>query len=170
MGRTLINDIARTDRAAVESFIERLAALGPEEWSLLAAAAAGEDPARARVGAMVDLLVARHGLSVDVWNVMDDVETAFHCGAESSRLALTRRQLGSMRVAREAARTAAIAVFVRPLLTPDEFDAMYGPFAMVEDRAAECRARGRSGIVRRVVVAHTRRRAGPFQPSVMLER
>ena len=119
-----IRTVTRTDHAAVEQFIERLAQFGVDEWlSVANACGARVDPE-----ACLQALVAQHALAVEAWNVADDVETAVHCSLGARGFARSRDG-ASLRLARQAAAAAALALLLRPLLTADDFDRLYRPFA-----------------------------------------
>jgi hypothetical protein len=121
--------IISRDHEAVEQFIERLSALRLDEWLSVAAAANRDASSRADVNATLELLIAQHGLGVEAWSIADDVETAVHYSLGSNGVALSRRDGASIRLARPAATRAALGLFLRPLLTSDDFELLYRPFA-----------------------------------------
>jgi hypothetical protein len=127
MGTTVQYDITRTDHEAVERFIEGLAAFRHDEWLCVtgACAATGGKPSPS-----LEALVARCGLRVEAWSVADDVETAVYYSLGSRGFAPSREG-ASLRLARQAATTAALALMVRPLLDATEFASLYQPFASV---------------------------------------
>lgn len=131
MSSTLDYATMLTDHQAVERFIERLAAFSLDEWLSVAASLTRDASSRAEANAMLDQLVAQHKLGVDAWTIADDVETALQYSIGSMGCAPSRRDSASLRLARQAANTAALALFVRPLLTTQDFESLYHPFAAV---------------------------------------
>lgn len=131
MSSTLDYAIMLTDHDAVERFIERLAAFRLDEWLSVAASLTRDASSRAQANAMLEQLVAHHKLGVSAWSIGDDVETAFHYSVGSMGCAPTGRDSASLRLARQAASTAALALFVRPFLTIQDFESLYHPFAAV---------------------------------------
>ena len=129
--------IGLMDHQAVEQFIERLCAFGLDEWLRVAASVTHETSSGGEARAALDQVVAQHGLGVDAWSVGDDVETAFEYSLGVTGDTLSPRVCDSLRLAREAADTAALAVFVRPLLTEEQFESLYRPFSsMIPQRDA----------------------------------
>jgi len=112
MGITSRYDIIPTDHESVERFIERLSELAVDGW-LSVAAACGE--AEVDRSASLQALIDRHGLSVEAWSIVDDVETAVYCSLGPRGFAPSREG-ALLRLAREAANTAAVALLVRLLL------------------------------------------------------
>jgi hypothetical protein len=125
-----------TNQAAVEQFVERLSTLGLVDW--LSAAAAVTQTASSRVDAntALDRVVAQHDLAYDAWSIGDDVETAFHYGVGATGRVPSPRESLSLSIARQAAARAALALFVRPLLTAGDFESLYRPFASLVPQPA----------------------------------
>ena len=125
---TIGNIAPQTDREAVERFIEQLSAFPLDSWLSVAVAAsrgaaAGTDGVEA-----VQSVVTRLGLGVDAWNIADDVDTAAQYSLGSVRFAFSPRDCDSIRLARQAATNAALGLFLRPMLTANDFDVLYQPF------------------------------------------
>ena len=118
-----------TNQQAVEQFVERLAALGLVDWGTVATSVTQTASSRAAADAALDRIVAQHRLAYDAWSIGDDVETAFHCGVGATGRVPSPRESLSLSIARRAAARAALALFVRPLLTPGDFESLYRPFA-----------------------------------------
>lgn len=129
MSSTLDYPIMLTDHQAVERFIERLAAFSLDEWLSVAGSLTRDASSRAEANAMLEQLVAQHKLGVEAWSIADDVETALQYSIGSMRCAPSGRDSASLRLARQAASTAALALLVRPLLTTQGFESLYHPFA-----------------------------------------
>jgi len=117
-----------TDEQAVEQFIERLAVFRLVDWLSVAAAVISSSSSRAEATAAVDRVIAQHGLAFDAWNIGDDVETAFHCSIGATGLTPSPRDSLSLRLAREAATKAAVALFVGSRLTAADLESLYRPF------------------------------------------
>jgi hypothetical protein len=127
MGTITHYDITRTDHEAVERFIECLAAFGRDEWLCVAGACSDST---GKPSPSLEVLIERCGLGVEAWSVADDIETAAYYSLGSRGFAPSREG-ASLRLARQAATTAALALLVRPLLDATEFAAFYKPFASV---------------------------------------
>jgi hypothetical protein len=114
---------------AVAEFTERLAGFQLDDWLAVAAAAERDASARTTARAMLDALIAHNGLGMRAWSVLDDVETISYgtFGQWSGRL-MSRRTAAALRLARNAANTAALALLGRPLLCRDDFEVLYQPF------------------------------------------
>jgi hypothetical protein len=125
MGMTMQYDITRTDHEAVERFIECLAAFGHAEWLCVAGTCRDTD---GKPSPSLEALIERCGLRVEAWSVADDVETAVYYSLGSRGFAPSREG-ASLRLARKAATTAALALLVRPLLDATAFASLYKPFA-----------------------------------------
>lgn len=119
-----IRTVTRTDHAAVEQFIERLAELDVDEWLSVAKACGG----RVDAAGPLQAIIAHHGLAMEAWNVADNVETAVHCSLGPRGFA-SSREGGALRLARHAATAAALALMLRAFLAADDFDRLYRPFA-----------------------------------------
>jgi hypothetical protein len=118
-----------THEEPVEQFVERLATLGLVDWLSVAASVTQTASSRADANAALDRVVAQHGLAYDAWSIADDVETAFQCGAGTTGRVPPPRDSLSLAIARQAAARAAVALFVRSLLTATDFELLYRPFA-----------------------------------------
>ena len=129
MSSAIEYDIGLMDHQAVEQFIERLCAFGLDEWLRVAASVTHETRSGVETHAALDHVVAQHGLGVDAWSIGDDVETAFEYGLGATADTLSPRVCESLRLARQAARDAALVLFVRPLLTEEQFESVYRPFS-----------------------------------------
>jgi hypothetical protein len=123
--------IVQTDPDAVARFTDHLAAFNQDDWFAVAAVAADDDmPSRSTAYAVVEALIAHYGLGVEAWFALDDVQTVAHCSLDDpGSLARSRHAATWLRMARNAANAAALALLVRPLLSAAEFDALYRPFA-----------------------------------------
>jgi hypothetical protein len=131
MSRTVGHDIdiTQTDQKSVDEFVERLAAFSVDQW--LSVAATHDARLCAAATATLEQVVAHHELRVDMWSIAEDVETAFHYGIGAGRLPPTRRDCESLRLAREIAGAAALALFARALLNTADFEMLYRPFAVL---------------------------------------
>ena len=129
MRNTLDYATRLTDQQSVERFIEHLSALTVDDWLSVAAAVAHDVSSPSGPETAVDRIVEQQGLCVDAWRVADDVETAFHYGVDSTGVAARRCDRAALRLARQAASVAALAVLARPFLTAKEFESLYRPFA-----------------------------------------
>jgi len=118
-----------TNQAAVEQFVERLSTLSLVDWLTVAASVTQTVSSRADANAALDRVVAQHGLAYDAWSIGDDVETAFHCGVGTTERVPSPRESLSLSIARQAAARAALALFVRSLITAGDFASLYHPFA-----------------------------------------
>ena len=125
-----------TNQEAVEQFVERLAAVGLVDWLSVATLVTQTVRTRAKPNAALDRVVAQHDLAYDAWSIGDDVETAFHCGVGGTGRVPSPRESLSLSIARQAAARAALALFVRPLLTPVDFESLYRPFASLVPQPA----------------------------------
>jgi len=121
-------DIAAHEEAT-EQFIERLGTLGLVDWLSIAASATQAAAERAEANEALERIVAQHGLAVDAWNISDDVETAFHYSVGANGYIPSPRDCLSLRIAREAAVRAALALSVRPFLAAADFESLYRPLA-----------------------------------------
>jgi hypothetical protein len=118
------------DRDAVVRFIDRLATFQPNDWLDAADAAAHDTATRARARVMIDMLIARHGLAVQAWGVLDDIQTVAHRSRGPAWfVSPSGRTATRLRRARDAADAAGLALLVRPWLPEHEFDVLYRPFA-----------------------------------------
>jgi|RhiMetdeSRZDD1v2_1073273.scaffolds.fasta_scaffold92870_5 hypothetical protein len=120
--------IAESDQESVEQFIERLFSLDRDRWLAIASATERESESRPEATAFLDALVAHHGLGVQAWDIADDVETAMYCSLGPQGLE-SRRDAPALRLARQAASAAALALLVRPLLHMTDFQTLFQPFA-----------------------------------------
>jgi len=129
-----------TNQEAVEQFVERLATFDLADWLFLAASVTqtGRHTAssRANASASLDRLIAQHSLAYDAWSIGDDVETAFHRGVSAIGGAPSPRDCLSLSIARQAATRAALALFVRRLLAPGDFESLYRPFVALVPQPA----------------------------------
>jgi len=135
------------NRDAVVRFIDRLATLQPNDWLDVADAAAHDAATCARARVIIDVLVARHGLAVQAWSVLDDIQTVAHgSGGPAWFVSPSGRTATRLQVARAAADAAGLALLVRPWLSDHEFDVLYRPFAALarssDDRPPLSRAGG----------------------------
>jgi hypothetical protein len=119
----------QTDPDAVEHFIDRLTAFHRDDWIAVASVAEQNAAAQSTANALLEALVAHHGLGVQAWNVADDVETAAFYSAALDGDTPSRRVASLLRAAREAAKVAALALLVRQVLTPNDFETLCRPFA-----------------------------------------
>lgn len=129
MSSTIEHLIIQTDPDGVERFIDRLATFRRDDWLAVASAAGRNATSRSTANALLDALIAHHGLGVQAWDAADDVDTAVSYSLGSSMFTPARREAARLRTARGAAKVAALALLTRPLLTSDDFDALYCPFA-----------------------------------------
>ena len=118
----------QTNEEAAEQFVDRLATLSLVDWLSVAATVTQTAGARARANEALDRVIAQYSLAVDAWNIGDDVETAFHCSVGATGFTRSPRDSLSLRIAREAATKAAVALFVGSLLTAADFESLYRPF------------------------------------------
>jgi hypothetical protein len=121
------NFTIQVDTDAVERFVDRLATFCRADW-LAVASVSRNAVAWSTSRALLETLIAHHQLGVQTWDAADDVETAifYSLGPDG----LSARQAGaSLRTACDAAKTAALALLVRPLLTAGDFETLYRPFA-----------------------------------------
>jgi hypothetical protein len=125
-----------TNQEAVEQFVERLATLGLADWLSVATSVTRTASSRADANAALDRVVAQHDLAYDAWSIADDVETAFHCGVGANERVPSPRESLSLSIARQAAARAALALFVRSLLTATDFESLYRPFASLAPQPA----------------------------------
>ena len=137
MRSTLDYAVIAADHQAVEQFIERLAVFSLDQWLSVAASATHDANARTSASATLDQLVAQHGFAVDAWSVADDVETAFHYSVGAMRCPPPRSASAPLRVARQTASTAALALLLRPLLGEGQFESLYQPFASLVELPVE---------------------------------
>jgi hypothetical protein len=128
MRNTTDNELARTQPEAAAEFTDRLAGLEMEQWLTVAASAEQEAPARSSALALTEALINDSGLGVEAWSVLDDVTA---CAPDVASRVTTRRMLILLAAAHQAANAAALALLVRPLLHPGDFDVLYRPFASV---------------------------------------
>lgn len=130
MRTTSDQQIVRTEPGAAAEFAEHLAELDLDQWLTAASAAEEDAPARSTPLALIDALVNHLGLRVAAWSVMDDVATCAHYSLDhASRQVTKQRVVTRLVAARNAANAAALALLVRPLLHPGDFDVLYRPFA-----------------------------------------
>jgi len=114
----------------VVRFIDRLATLQPNDWLDVADAAAHDAATCARARVIIDVLVARHGLAVQAWSVLDDIQTVAHASRGPAWfVSPSGRTATRLQVARAAADAAGLALLVRPWLSDHEFDVLYRPLA-----------------------------------------
>jgi hypothetical protein len=128
-----------TNQEAVEQFVERLATFDRADWLFVAASVTQTGltaSSRASASASLDRLIAQHSLAYDAWSIGDDVETAFHCGVSAIGGAPSPRDCLSLSIARQAATRAALALFVRRLLAPGDFESLYRPFVALVPQPA----------------------------------
>ena len=118
-----------TNQQAVEQFVERLSTLGLADWLAVATSVTQTASSRADANAALDRVVSQHDLAYDAWSIGDDVETAFHRRVGATGRVPSPRESLSLSIARQAAARAALALFVRPLLTPGDFESLCRPFA-----------------------------------------
>ena len=119
----------QTDHEAVERFVERLATFDLDEWLSVASDASRDASSRAQTLAVLEGLIAEYGLAVDAWSIADDVETAAQYSLGSARPSTSRRDYELLRLARQSATTAALALFLRASLSAADFESLYEPFA-----------------------------------------
>jgi hypothetical protein len=117
-----------TDHESVEQFVERLATFSRMDWLSVAAAVAGTASSRAEATEALDRVIAHHGLAFDAWSIGDDVETAFHYSMGATGVTSSPRDCALLRIAREAAAKAGVALFVGSLLSAADFEMVYRPF------------------------------------------
>jgi hypothetical protein len=128
-----------TNQEAVEQFVERLATFDLADWLSVAASVTQTGHtagSRANASASLDRVIAHHSLAYDAWSIGDDVETAFHCGVSAIGGAPSPRDCLSLSIARQAATRAALALFVRRLLAPGDFESLYRPFVALVPQPA----------------------------------
>lgn len=130
----------QTDQEAVELFVEQLGSFHLDDWLSVAKTSWEAKPSQETLAGL-DGLVAELQLGVDAWSVADDVETAAQYSLASTQLRLSPRDCESLRVARQAAATAALALFVRPLLPAGDFESLYRPFSSLVPLKHESRPR-----------------------------
>jgi hypothetical protein len=118
-----------TNEEPTEQFVERLGTISLADWVSIAASVAQTARERAEANEALERIVAQHSLAVDAWSIGDDVETAVHYSVGANGDALSPRDCLSLSAARQAAATAAVALFVRPLLATRDFEVLYRPFA-----------------------------------------
>lgn len=119
------------DTGAVARFVERLAAFRPSNWLAVAEAVQRNAPAHRAASAALPELIVRHGLAVDAWVALDDVQTAAHASLASAwPFGRSRREAARIHVARCAADAAGLALLMRARLGADAFDVLYAPFAV----------------------------------------
>jgi hypothetical protein len=123
------NDSVRTEPDAVARFTERLADLDLDEWLTLSAEPAEDAATRSTTFAMLEALIGHLRVGVLAWSVADDVETLVHCVLNDAQSLAGRGHVARLRLARNAARAAALALLMRPQLRGDDFDVLYRPFA-----------------------------------------
>ena len=132
MPSTMDYEVARVEPDAALEFTERLADLGVEQWLMVASATNGDGAARSQALAFIEALVNHYGLRVAAWSVLDGVATCAYVSTDHTlRRATTRRLSARLLSARNAANAAALALLLRPLLHPADFDVLYRPFATV---------------------------------------
>jgi hypothetical protein len=120
------------DIAAVARFTDRLAEFTSNDWLHVAAGAGHSVAARSAARAAIDAVVAEQGFGVPAWNAVDDVQTVSQCTySEAGNVAIPKRIVAELRAARDLAAGAALALLVRTWLTPDQFDVLYQPFAII---------------------------------------
>lgn len=112
------------------NFLEALCELAAGEWlgtaSRLRSSAQSEAARRE-----LSTLVTRDGFAVSVWYLNDGLETVeWHVLQHFDRAGLSRRH-ALLPVAMEAARTAALALLVRPHLGEKRFWLLYEPFQRI---------------------------------------
>lgn len=124
------------DVAAVSRFTDRLAELTSSDWlSVHAASAHVNLAARVAARSEADAIVRERGFGVHAWNALDDVQTVSQCTyAEAATVVPSNHVLAQLRIARDLAAGAALALLVRAWLNADEFDALYRPFAFLARR------------------------------------
>jgi hypothetical protein len=128
MRNTTDTELARAQPDAAAEFTDRLTGLDMEQWLAVASAAEQDASARASALALTEALISDLGLGVEAWSVLDDVTA---CSPDVAPPVTTRRMLTLLHAARHAANAAALALLVRPLLQPVDFDVLYRPFATV---------------------------------------
>jgi hypothetical protein len=130
MRNTPDHEIVSTEPDAAARFAERLAELDVEQWLTVAFAAEADASARSTPLALLDALLTHLGLRVAAWSVMDDVATCAHYSVDhASRQEVKKRVAARLVTARNAANAAALALLLRPILHPGDFDVLYRPFA-----------------------------------------
>ena len=123
-----------TNHEAVEEFTERLATFSLVDWLSVADMATKTASSRTAAADALERVVAQHGLAFDAWSIGDDVETAFHCSVGATGFTPSPRDCLSLRIAREAAIKAAVALFVGSLLTAADVESLYRPFDVLVPR------------------------------------
>ena len=126
MRNTTDYDLARAQPEAAAEFTDRLAGLDIEQWLTVASAAEQDAPARSSALTLTEALISDLGLGVVAWSVLDDVTA---CSPDVAPPVTTQRVLTLLHAARHAANAAALALLVRPLLNPGDFEVLYRPFA-----------------------------------------
>jgi hypothetical protein len=119
--------LAHSDPDAANRFLDRLAALARGDW-LEAADRLRRRGDRSTSVALLDAVIAHHGLSVEAWYATDGVETAASHVFDD----LAHRPAAEQALARSAcaaASVAALALLARGLISPEHFEALYHPFA-----------------------------------------
>ena len=114
----------------VRWFVERLSDLTADEWLSAGRwarrAKADRAPAIARLEALAELAAG-----LDWWMVSDDIATAAaYCFAE-------QRYTDVASYAAEAAKVAALSLWMRPLISEADFEVLYRPFmALIQAEGA----------------------------------
>ena len=126
MRNTTDTELARAQPDAAAEFTDRLTGLDMEQWLAVASAAEQDASARASALALTEALISDLGLGVEAWSVLDDVTA---CSPDVAPPVTTQRVLTLLHAARHAANAAALALLVRPLLNPGDFEVLYRPFA-----------------------------------------
>lgn len=125
-----------TDHEAVEQFVEQLATFSVADWLAVAAAVTKTASSRAAATEALDRVIVNHGLAFDAWSIGDDVETAFHCSMGAAGGSPSPRECALLRIAREAASKAAVALFAGSLLAAADSETLYRPFASLVPQPA----------------------------------
>jgi hypothetical protein len=131
MQHTRKHDSAPTEPESVSEFTEWLAGLDLADWLLVASAAEQGTRARSTALVLVEALIGHLGLSVQAWSILDDVATVSHHDDSQSFPLTASRLTERLRLAREAANAAALALLVRRSLDGEDFDVLYHPFSVL---------------------------------------
>ena len=131
MRDTRKHDSAPTEPENVSEFTAWLAGLDLADWLMVASAAEQGTRARSTALVLVEALIGHLGLSVQAWSILDDVATVSHHDDGRSFPLTASRLRERLRLAREAANAAALALLVRRSLDGADFDVLYHPFSVL---------------------------------------
>lgn len=114
---------------AAWQFVAALAELPAREW--INTSPSVRSPAQESAAADVRRLIRETGTGLTAWFLTDAIDSAAWCCLHTEGNRWGGRQQARLAMVIAAARTAALAILVRPSLGEERFGILYAPFAML---------------------------------------